>query len=128
MLDRGLHYGDGLFETIACLDGQPRLLDRHLERLAAGCERLGLPPPPRAGAAKPRSARALDGLPARGPQADRDARRGAARGYAVTARASADAHRSLRYAWPPEDARAAQEGVRVRLGALRLGENPRWPA
>ena len=26
VLDRGLHYGDGLFETIACEGGRPRLL------------------------------------------------------------------------------------------------------
>jgi 4-amino-4-deoxychorismate lyase len=40
--DRGLHYGDGLFETISCADGQARWLDRHLARLARGCERLGI--------------------------------------------------------------------------------------
>ncbi len=28
--DRGLAYGDGLFETIAVKAGQPLLLDRHL--------------------------------------------------------------------------------------------------
>jgi 4-amino-4-deoxychorismate lyase len=43
--DRGLQYGDGLFETIACLAGRPRWFDRHLGRLALGCERLGLPSP-----------------------------------------------------------------------------------
>src|SRR5215472_17736 len=42
VLDRGLHYGDGLFETIACENGRPRLIERHLQRLASGCERLGL--------------------------------------------------------------------------------------
>lgn len=34
--DRGLAYGDGLFETIAVHDGFPVLLDRHLVRLAKG--------------------------------------------------------------------------------------------
>jgi 4-amino-4-deoxychorismate lyase len=38
--DRGLAYGDGLFETIAVCSGQPLLLDRHLSRLAGGCSRL----------------------------------------------------------------------------------------
>ncbi|WP_419711479.1 aminodeoxychorismate lyase [Pseudomonas sp. NFX224] len=38
--DRGLAYGDGLFETIAVCNGQPLLLDRHLSRLAGGCSRL----------------------------------------------------------------------------------------
>lgn len=40
--DRGLAYGDGLFETIAVHDGQPILLDRHLTRLAEGCSRLAI--------------------------------------------------------------------------------------
>ena len=35
--DRGLAYGDGLFETIAVKAGQPLLLDLHLQRLAHGC-------------------------------------------------------------------------------------------
>ena len=43
--DRGLHYGDGLFETIAVQDGRPRFLDWHLERLADGARRLGFPAP-----------------------------------------------------------------------------------
>ncbi|WP_448106763.1 aminodeoxychorismate lyase [Pseudomonas azerbaijanoccidentalis] len=38
--DRGLAYGDGLFETIAVRDGSPVLLNRHLSRLAEGCSRL----------------------------------------------------------------------------------------
>lgn len=40
--DRGLAYGDGLFETIAVRSGQPLLLDRHLSRLAQGCTRLAI--------------------------------------------------------------------------------------
>ena len=40
--DRGLAYGDGLFETIAVLRGEPRLLDAHLDRLARGCTALGI--------------------------------------------------------------------------------------
>jgi 4-amino-4-deoxychorismate lyase len=41
--DRGLAYGDGLFETIAVNAGQPVLLERHLTRLAEGCVRLKIP-------------------------------------------------------------------------------------
>lgn len=40
--DRGLAYGDGLFETIAVKARQPVLLDRHLQRLDEGCRRLAL--------------------------------------------------------------------------------------
>ncbi|KFF48741.1 hypothetical protein GY26_12820, partial [Gammaproteobacteria bacterium MFB021] len=45
--DRGFAYGDGLFETVLVRDGQALLWEAHLARLAEGCARLGLPPPPR---------------------------------------------------------------------------------
>lgn len=45
MDDRGLHYGDGLFETIAIRDGVPRLWQRHMQRLASSCMRLEIPFP-----------------------------------------------------------------------------------
>ena len=41
--DRGLQYGDGLFETIAVVDGEPKLWDRHMARLSLGEARLGIP-------------------------------------------------------------------------------------
>jgi 4-amino-4-deoxychorismate lyase len=40
--DRGLAYGDGLFETIAVVDGRPKLLAAHLARLQRGTERLAI--------------------------------------------------------------------------------------
>jgi 4-amino-4-deoxychorismate lyase len=43
--DRGLAYGDGLFETMACRAGTIRWIDYHLERLAHGCRRLAMPVP-----------------------------------------------------------------------------------
>lgn len=43
--DRGFQYGDGLFETVAIRNGEPRLWNYHIERLARGCERLGIKPP-----------------------------------------------------------------------------------
>lgn len=41
--DRGLAYGDGLFETIKVVSGSPQLLDRHLDRLGLGCQRFAIP-------------------------------------------------------------------------------------
>lgn len=41
-LDRGLAYGDGLFETCRVLDGQVPLWRWHHERLLHGCRRLGI--------------------------------------------------------------------------------------
>lgn len=38
--DRAFQYGDGLFETVAIRNGQPRLWEYHLDRLETGCERL----------------------------------------------------------------------------------------
>lgn len=40
--DRGLAYGDGLFETIAVRRGRAVLLPRHLARLAEGLRRLAI--------------------------------------------------------------------------------------
>jgi 4-amino-4-deoxychorismate lyase len=40
--ERALQYGDGLFETIAVRQGQAEFIDRHIQRLQAGCQRLAL--------------------------------------------------------------------------------------
>jgi 4-amino-4-deoxychorismate lyase len=44
--DRGLQYGDGLFETLAVRDGGFCLWSKHFARLSRGAERLGIPCPP----------------------------------------------------------------------------------
>jgi 4-amino-4-deoxychorismate lyase len=122
VLDRGLHYGDGLFETIACLGGRPRFLPRHLRRLASGCTRLGLA----LGDVAPLSREVCElaagteraiikVLVTRGTAA--------ARGYASTG-AETPTRITLRYAWPAEDPALSEQGVRVRIATLRLGENP----
>lgn len=43
--DRGLQFGDGLFETLAVIDGRIMHWERHRARLIRGCQRLGLPEP-----------------------------------------------------------------------------------
>jgi 4-amino-4-deoxychorismate lyase len=119
--DRGLHYGDGLFETITCVAGQPRWLPLHLERLRHGCQRLLLP------------FDAFDALGAEiGTLADAGERciikvlltRGPAlrRGYAP----GGDERPTrivTRYDWLPENPRAG-EGLRVGLSPVTLGLNP----
>ncbi len=40
--DRGLQYGDGVWETIAIQNGQPLLLDAHLSRLRRGLDALAI--------------------------------------------------------------------------------------
>lgn len=41
-LDRALVYGDGVFETIACVAGNALLFDYHMARLQTGLQRLGI--------------------------------------------------------------------------------------
>jgi 4-amino-4-deoxychorismate lyase len=41
--DRGLQYGDGIFETILVRAGKPRFLDEHRERMRRGLVQLGIP-------------------------------------------------------------------------------------
>ena len=45
VLDRGLQYGDGLFETIRITEGVPQYWQGHVDRLFAGCDRLHVPRP-----------------------------------------------------------------------------------
>lgn len=123
LIDRGLHYGDGLFETIACRDGQPQFLSEHLQRLVLGCERLGIELGSRgelvddllrlaAGCARS----LIKVLVTRGPAT--------ARGYAPRGD-ERPTRIVLRYGWPREDPRFANEGVNVRIADLTLAENPR---
>jgi branched-chain amino acid aminotransferase len=45
VFDHGLMVGDGVFETIKCVNGESFALTRHLDRLMLSAERLGLPAP-----------------------------------------------------------------------------------
>lgn len=46
--NRGLNYGDGLFETLVVHNNRPRHWQAHMDRLGTGCDRLGLIMPPQA--------------------------------------------------------------------------------
>ena len=122
VFDRGLHFGDGLFETIACLGGTPRLLSLHCERLALGCTRLRIDfPHMEAVQAEVRGlAREVDRclvkvLVTRGAATQR--------GYSAAGDERAT-RIAIRYPWPEEDSASTEQGVRVATLALRLGENP----
>ena len=45
--DRGLHYGDGIFETIACIGTHPVFIEQHLKRMEMGASKIRLPFPGR---------------------------------------------------------------------------------
>jgi len=117
--DRGLQYGDGLFETMRVYEHRIALLDEHLRRLGQGCRRLGLPPPPRG--LRRELARAAQrcphavlklvltrGMGERGYRAPRPCR----------------PHRLMFCEPRPAAAPVHIEAVRVRLCRTRVSENP----
>jgi 4-amino-4-deoxychorismate lyase len=118
--DRGLEFGDGLFETIAVVAGRARLVERHLGRLASGAARLALGLPERgllraelAAAAECQASGLLKLIVTRGSGGG---------GYASPAGPA----RRLLYAAPPRERPAshAAEGITVRLCETRLAEQP----
>lgn len=119
--DRGLQYGDGLFETLAVRAGVPCHLERHLVRLRAGCARLALEFDDFAlleaeitQLAAEQAQAVIKVLVTRGS---------GARGYRPTAN-SVCTRIVSRYPWPAYPAHWQQQGIRVRLCSLRLGMNP----
>lgn len=120
--DRGLAYGDGLFETMGAADGVIRWLDYHLERLADGCARLAMPP---------FDERAIRGeIRAHCPRAGRAVvklivtRGSGARGYGPPALSEPTRILSIS-AWPDHPAENYSAGIRVKVCELRLAEAPR---
>lgn len=118
--DRGLHYGDGLFETMAVRDGALPLWERHLARLSEGCRRLGIPLPLpellreeaiRLAAGQGRAVLKL--IVTRGA---------GARGYQSPPQPAAT-RILMRHPAPEWPARLWREGVQVRLCRTRLGRN-----
>jgi 4-amino-4-deoxychorismate lyase len=119
--DRGLHYGDGLFETIAVVDGSPCLWERHLSRLRAGCARLAFPPPDEDRLAT--EARGLARGVERGVLKLILTRGEGGRGYRPPS--PVRPRRILRMSpWPAHPADWESHGVRVRYCATRLGHQP----
>jgi len=119
-LDRGVQYGDGLFETIAVAAGRPLLWSEHWARLAQGCARLGIPLPDEAGVRRELEA-AATGTTA---VAKLILTRGIGeRGYRPPA-----APRPQRIVtltpWPEDLAERRRRGARVRWCGLRLGRSP----
>jgi 4-amino-4-deoxychorismate lyase len=118
--DRGLQYGDGLFETIAIREGHPRFLDWHLERLETGARRLGMPVTDSGQwqgeiAAVAPSGRAVVKLVL--------TRGVAPRGYAPPARV-VPTRIVTAMPWPSWPATSWQDGIRVGWCRTRLGRNP----
>jgi 4-amino-4-deoxychorismate lyase len=119
--DRGLAYGDGLFETMRCERGGVPLLELHLARLREGCARLGLEPPD--GALVRAEIERLADRRAGGVVKLTLTRGGGGRGYAPPIRPRP--RRILAWhALPDYPAAHYREGVRVWLTSTRLGRAP----
>lgn len=119
--DRGLQFGDGLFETIAVRAGRPCLWKRHMRRLQAGADRLSIDLPPleqlheeALQLSKGQADAVLKLIVTRGP---------GRRGYRVP-----DSCRStrilMRSAAPEYPTDWQRTGVRVQLCSTPLGINP----
>ncbi|SEK63251.1 aminodeoxychorismate lyase [Halomonas daqiaonensis] len=116
--DRGVAYGDGLFETVLVRDGSPLLWNAHLARLARGCQVLGLPLP-----AEHRLAAPLANAPAGLAVLKLMLTRGSGgRGYAPPETPDPRLRWQLSPLVPDEVRWKA--GVRVRHCRLRLGIQP----
>ncbi|MEW5755921.1 MAG: aminodeoxychorismate lyase [Pseudomonadota bacterium] len=119
--DRGLHYGDGLFETLRVTDGQPEWWSRHMTRLTHGCARLAIPLPD------------LDRLHHEALELTHDCARGVlkiiltrgsgGRGYRLPDTITPTRILSL-HPYPTYPAAYWAEGVCVRLCDLRLARQP----
>jgi 4-amino-4-deoxychorismate lyase len=120
--DRGLHFGDGVFETVALENGRALCLERHLRRLADGCARLAIPVPD-VSTLEEECARICDGVE-RGVVKLVVTRGASGRGYAPASGAS-PTRIVARYPWPQYPADRRSDGVAVRVCATRLGRNPR---
>jgi len=119
--DRGLAFGDGVFETLAVVDGEILNWERHCERLALGCTRLRLDFPHAAelneevqvvARGHPRSVVKI--IVTRG---------NGGRGYTPSA-ATTPSRVVLRRAWPNDYAQRANDGIRVCVASHRLSHNP----
>ena len=119
--DRGLLYGDGLFETLAVHNGAPLRWERHLQRLMLGCERLGIPCPDvttltveSLELCKGQNRAVLKLIVTRGV---------GGRGYRAPAQPQVTRILAC-HPWPDYPPEHARDGVRVRLCNTRLAQQP----
>jgi 4-amino-4-deoxychorismate lyase len=120
--DRGLAYGDGLFETMAARGGSVPRLEYHFERLVEGCDRLAIPRPnldtvaAEIGAEVAGLERAVVKLIV--------TRGGGGRGYRPPANAEPARILGI-FPWPERDASHYTRGIVLRSVDVPIGENER---
>ena len=121
--DRGLHYGDGVFETAAIQGGIVEFWVRHDARLKQGCNRLGIPLP------EPVLLKSeIDTLcfgQTRGVLKVIITRGSGGRGYRPPSGAECQPTRIVQiHPWPDYPASWSDEGVRIRTCQTRLSQQP----
>lgn len=124
-LDRGIHYGDGLFETIAIFNNRPLCLDAHINRLLSACQKLNIDFDEQA---------VLESEIHRLCDANKQSSKRAALKIIITAgpgtrgyqRPQTTATRLLTlYSWPQYPQNYPDNGATIHLCTTRLGHNPR---
>lgn len=118
--DRGFQYGDGVFETIACRNGQLQFWQAHMQRLQGACERLNLPVIP--------EQQWLDDIASLQPRGDAVIKlilsRGVSgRGYAYSDSEQQPVRVCAVYPWP-DYPQQNQQGIRVMICKTPLSINP----
>lgn len=121
LLDRGLAYGDGLFETIALRDGQLLCWSAHMARLQRGCAVLGIVVPDLAQLLQ--EARHLAGERAQGVVKILLTRGSGGRGYRPSAQPQTRRIVSL-HEWPAELDTDTTVPVATWVCQQRLGHQP----
>lgn len=120
-LDRGLAYGDGLFESVRVIGTTAPLWPRHMQRLAESCRRLRMPAPDpvllwregtEVSCGMPQSVWRI--TVTRGP---------GERGYALPA-SPTPTRLVAAFAPPLPEAEAYAQGIRARVCDIRLAEQP----
>jgi 4-amino-4-deoxychorismate lyase len=119
--DRGLNYGDGLFETLAVRRGFTQFWQSHMDRLEEGCERLYLRMPPQA--LLLREVRTVSAGLSSCVVKISLTRGSSGRGYAADL--MVEPHRIVSaHAMPEGIDEMATAGIRTRICKLRLGVQP----
>jgi 4-amino-4-deoxychorismate lyase len=119
--DRGLQYGDGLFETIAICGGKAVLYKLHLKRLEVGCRRLAVPVPRREVLDK-EVINLCRGI-SRGVLKIIVTRGSGGRGYRPPSQPQSTRILSI-HPWPDYPSVFAEQGVALRICCTPLGHNP----
>ncbi|MGA9852235.1 MAG: aminodeoxychorismate lyase [Gammaproteobacteria bacterium] len=122
IFDRGLHYGDGLFETLVVREGRILLENYHLERLTYGCGRLRIARP------------ALGVLKSELSLAARNETQAVLKLILTRGRWGQDCQTDRdnqttrivsRHPWPDYPPQWAEHGIRVRICDTRISRNPK---